>query len=824
MAAAQAAGFTGSGVKVAILDTATGQDYSPLAGRISAYNDFTAKPADTSAAGKSGHGALMAALIGGEAVAGFNGGAAPDAALHVGRVCAEDACASDAITKGVAHYIAANVRLFNLSLGAPGSMTSAAAYSSMAEYIVSGDALLVAATGNAGREQPDNPAALPAYLPQYRNNWLAVANVRINSSGQASGLHPLSNACGDAAAFCMVAPGLHQVVPVADTAFASTTHVDGTSASTAVVTGAAAQVWEAFPWMSAGNVQQTLLTTATDLGEAGVDATYGWGMLNAGKAVNGPARLTQDFIAELRAGESGTLRNAIDGNGGLVKRGNGQLTLQADNTYRGHTRVEGGALALAGNLASDLVLSNQARLLAEGGAIGGNFTAGPNTTTVIKLGLPLWVSGQAQLAGTLHLKPEAAAYSVSNTETLLQAGTIQGQFAGITYANDLFWQASLQYEPQRVVARMQRTSATASALLMAAPAAVVNGAAQADVLLGGHGPFTAGPSSPPAPITTATSSLLLADNQLASTSLATLSAPLIGMEHRIGLDHDLRQMAQLADRKPDIDQQAPVVFANGIHQQGTLTQSGYGRGHWDMDGVQAGVHGPLGEDHHQWGLAASSVDMTLRAPLGDRSQASYLRAHAQWQGSWPLWQVTATAGYGRNRVENRRLVIAGQQQESVASRRRDKTAHLRVDAGWTGHHWLHPYLAAGVISHHQGGFDERSGLGLGLQARSQQRTLPFVETGLRAGLAHGRWQWRGTLAHQRLLGDRDLSYRASFDGADTIGFDVAGLALAQQRWRLHLQGRWQVSAQLHLQAGLHGEWQDADARQHGVDLGLEWRF
>ncbi|KRG78065.1 hypothetical protein ABB30_04895 [Stenotrophomonas ginsengisoli] len=826
MGAAQAAGFTGAGVQVAILDTASAADYAPLAGRISTYQDFTAKPADTSAASKSGHGALMAALIGGQSTSQFNGGAAPDAQLHLGRVCAEDACSSDAITKGVAHYIASNVRLFNLSLGTAGSMTSAQAYSAMAEYIVSGDALLVAATGNAGRAQPDNPAALPAYLPQYRNNWLAVANVRINSTGQAAGLHALSNACGDAANFCLVAPGSHQVQPVPGTAFADSQYVDGTSASTAVVTGAAAQVWQAFPWMSASNLQQTLLTTATDLGDPGVDATYGWGMLNTGKAVQGPAQFTQDFVAELRDGQTGVFANAISGTGGLVKRGNGQLSLLADNTYQGLTRVEGGSLVLGGDLAGSLLLAKQGQLLAAGGQIGGNFTAESTATTSISLGNPLTVAGQAQLAGKLHLRPEAATYSVGSNETLLQAGSIAGTFDSVSYANDLFWEASLNYEAQRVVAQMQRTSATVSSLSLAAPAAVVNGAGMADTLIDGLERNNLPPTgnSPGAAVVSATSSLMLADNQLAATSLATLSAPLLGMEHRVSLDQDLYQLGLLADRNAVDGLDQPALWMDGVYQAGDLNQPGYGTGHWHLDGFKAGIRAPIGDTSHSWGLGLSMLEMDMRAPGSDRSQAKYGRANLWWQGRWPQWQLSAVAGLGRNRVDNARQIIAGDNQEDLHSRRRDRSSQLRVDARWTAHAWLHPYLAAGLVQHRQGAFDERSGLGLGLRADAQRRDLPFAETGLRASRDAGRWQWSGTLAYQRLLGGRDLGYHAAFDGADAIAVDVAGLGMAAERWRLHLQGRWQVNEHLHVQAGAHGQWLSGNQYNHGLDLGLEWRF
>src|SRR5690606_19705268 len=96
----------------------------------------------------------------------------------------------------------------------------------------------------------------------------------------------------------------------------------------------AALVWQAFPWMSAANVQQTILTTASDLGAPGVDAVYGWGLLDVEKAVHGPGAFVGNFTADVPHG-SYVFGNDIHGTGGLVKTGAGTLTLAGRNTYTG---------------------------------------------------------------------------------------------------------------------------------------------------------------------------------------------------------------------------------------------------------------------------------------------------------------------------------------------------------------------------------------------------------------------------------------------------------------------------------------------------------
>ncbi|WP_049272609.1 autotransporter-associated beta strand repeat-containing protein, partial [Serratia marcescens] len=119
-------------------------------------------------------------------------------------------------------------------------------------------------------------------------------------------------------------------------------------------------------------------TTATDMGAPGIDALYGWGMINLGKAINGPGMLVteQDIPEEFRVnGAYGSPQfvvdlpgvgavldkgkptervcssdlcgldfwsNDISGHGGLTKQGIGTLVLTGNNTYAGPTLVNQG--------------------------------------------------------------------------------------------------------------------------------------------------------------------------------------------------------------------------------------------------------------------------------------------------------------------------------------------------------------------------------------------------------------------------------------------------------------------------------------------------
>jgi len=96
---------------------------------------------------------------------------------------------------------------------------------------------------------------------------------------------------------------------------------------------------------------------------------FGYGELNVGKAVNGPAKFDWGDVTVSFAGNS-TWSNPISGAGGLVKQGTGTLNLTQASTYTGATQVQSGTLT-AKSLAS--VVS-----IAAGGTLSGTSKIGRN--------------------------------------------------------------------------------------------------------------------------------------------------------------------------------------------------------------------------------------------------------------------------------------------------------------------------------------------------------------------------------------------------------------------------------------------------------------
>ncbi|MEV4790289.1 phosphatase PAP2 family protein [Streptomyces tuirus] len=106
------------------------------------------------------------------------------------------------------------------------------------------------------------------------------------------------------------------------------------------------------PYLSAAQRREVLRTTALPSGYVLLDGFEQWGRLNLFAAADGYGAFDRDVTVTLDAAAGGfhtadSWRNAIEGDGGLTKRGAGTLTLTGHNRYRGGTVLESGTLVAA---------------------------------------------------------------------------------------------------------------------------------------------------------------------------------------------------------------------------------------------------------------------------------------------------------------------------------------------------------------------------------------------------------------------------------------------------------------------------------------------
>lgn len=296
--------------------------------------------------------------------------------------------------------------------------------------------LMVFATGNEAQPHPDILAGMPVFFPELAPNWLAVTAVNVDIDFNNPVVATYANKCGDAKAWCLAAPGSRSTPDANDS---STWQgiwsvnktglyipLPGTSMAAPHVTGAAALVKEAFPFFNAYQLQQTLLTTATDLTPLDgkrYDDTFGWGLLNVGKAVLGPSAFVSVFDVDTK-GYSATFSNNIGdlsgeglGAGSIIKRGAGTLTLAGTNNYTGTTTVEGGTLIVAGtNNTGDTIVNEGNLTVDRSGQL--------NSTTNTVNGGKMVVNGNLATTSTTTVKLNGILGGRGNVGILVNEGTV----------------------------------------------------------------------------------------------------------------------------------------------------------------------------------------------------------------------------------------------------------------------------------------------------------------------------------------------------------------------------------------------------------------
>ncbi|WYP25168.1 S8 family peptidase [Alkalihalobacillus sp. FSL W8-0930] len=248
-------GITGSGVKVAILDTGIAQ-----------HSDLTIRggasfvPGESTTADLNGHGTHVAGTV-----AALNNsigviGVAPSADLYAVKVLGANGRGSvSGIAQGLEWAAANNMHIANMSLGSDAPSTT---LERAVNYATSRGVLVIAATGNNGTGSIGYPA-------RYANAMAVGAtdqnNRRASFSQYGTGID-------------IVAPGVGIQSTYLNNSYAS---MPGTSMATPHVAGVAALVKQKNPSWNATQIRNHLKNTATNLGNS---SQFGSGLVNADAA------------------------------------------------------------------------------------------------------------------------------------------------------------------------------------------------------------------------------------------------------------------------------------------------------------------------------------------------------------------------------------------------------------------------------------------------------------------------------------------------------------------------------------------------------------
>lgn len=305
---------TGAGVLIAILDTGIDLDHPEFAGRID-VDGFCFGGASMcsglSAIGDDdeGHGTHVAGIAAAAADSVGNTGVAPDATLLPVKVLDSYGVGSySGIAQGISYAAAQGAQVINMSLGGPRPIDTSilSALQTAAQTSV-----IVVAAGNEGNGRP------PSFPAAYATQSGILGSMIIAGSLAPNGTRisrfsntPGSGGCvgSRATRTCfrdvfLVAPGENILSTLPGGGYGT---ASGSSMAAPYISGAAALVWSAAPYLTPQQVTAILFTSAIDLGRPGTDTVYGRGLVNPAGALAPLGSLSVATSGATTASASGT--------------------------------------------------------------------------------------------------------------------------------------------------------------------------------------------------------------------------------------------------------------------------------------------------------------------------------------------------------------------------------------------------------------------------------------------------------------------------------------------------------------------------------------
>ncbi|MEO5961831.1 MAG: S8 family serine peptidase [Thermomonas sp.] len=867
------AGLKGQGIGIGFVDSGVNRNHPTLVGRVTRNFIHVGANNDLTVDDKVGHGTTVASLAAGRPAPGlysggetgnWGGGIAQDATVLSSRIIGDAPPADDGSGGGNeikagdgygdffksinAELANAGAKVINNSWGGlywNDPLLTIELANAWKDFVVNRGGIVVFANGNSGRDSrylpnPSDNAALPSLANDaaLEKGWLTVGALDPVNPTQ---LTDYSQRCGIAKNYCLVAPGnVVFIDPKATSAATSGLYQGGgTSYAAPLVSGAAAVVWSAFPYFSNDLVRQALLGGAKDLGDPGVDAVFGWGLLDVTKAANGLSNFAWGDVSVAFSGNS-VWRNPIIGAGGLIKAGTGILTLAEAASFTGATQVQAGGLDIRKGLRSGLSISNGATVWASG-SFGGNvnnnggFLSGAGTPASIAgnyiqsstgnlgvwLGSTLKVTGTATIGGTMSILGVKSGYTTTAKETLLNAaGGVSGTFSTLKAAPSVFLDATLGYDPNNVFLNINRIDVSKAVAGMGLGGATMASALRVESAMTAIDGQLAGT----APVGIGSSFIDAAGNLQQSSSMAnaamslrSLSGELHAASAAMTFDSIDTGRRALDGRLEGLAHSRNALGGVGgwyrdLSSSGTLAQSGYDSIGLDATGEMIGNDWQAGRNSVV-GIGMNRIEQSSwLGTFGDRSRGHQREMQlyaASWHGDWYGQTQLALGSFQRQLQRN---LMLGSLQDSVATQLSGRYVSASGELGRRIENRsgiaLTPYVGSQFVRIGNDGFAEAGATGFGLQANAWDSSRWQGFAGLRAdhsfrvgGIdlrADARAEWQQTLASRGELFDASftgLSQWAPLQGialgnrSSVLGFGVSANTGGNSAFRFDLSRR-----------------------------------
>jgi subtilisin family serine protease len=274
------AGYDGTGVKIAILDTGISTTHPDLADHVIAAQNFST---DADTEDNNGHGTHTASISAGNGAAsdGTYTGVAPGAQLLNGKVLGSNGSGFDSgVIKGMQWAVAQGADVINMSLGSTASASISLTEAAVDALSAESDALFVVSAGNSG------PGASTLSSPGTADAALTVGAV--DKSDQLASFSSTGPRLRDGAIKPDVtAPGVDITAASPNGGYVA---LSGTSMAAPHVAGAAALLAQAHPDWTGEEIKAALIASA-QTADGYLATQQGTGRINV------PAALAQTVIA-----------------------------------------------------------------------------------------------------------------------------------------------------------------------------------------------------------------------------------------------------------------------------------------------------------------------------------------------------------------------------------------------------------------------------------------------------------------------------------------------------------------------------------------------
>ena len=706
---------------------------------------------------------------------------------------------------------------------------------------VSNGSLFVWAAGNTtaieggGRKTYNAPtiqAGMPAYISELHKGWITVVGVKPDGTEY----NPHLARAGAAMWWSISENGNCELEMCSSY---------GSSFAAPRVTAAAAKVQEKFPWMTGHELKQTLLTTAKDLGQPGVDTIFGWGLLDETKALRGPAQFNSILIVGERASNAGLkgqfnanignsvttiFENDISGDAGLLKSGNGTLILTGNNSYMGNTTIDEGTLEIYGENASNIDIEQNGTLVTypttvigkknhngtfapvsvqnsggtfenkgSGAVITGDYTAGNGAVTKAEIGTKLTVRGTVNLNGDTVLEQAMGNRYITAkgmSATVIEAeGGVNGQFAKVEAPEMI--EASVKSDEKKIDVIVSRKNVEDYVSELSESDTMRKDVAENleasfkkldEEIENGNSAverFAMGAAQVQAmSLPTRTAILDSLSGQIYA------SAQALTFQHSQTVNKDLSNRLVMLGTLENAGENAGV-WVTGIAADGKLKQEGFGEGKTKVYGGQAGIDKQFGKNLILGTAISYSTSKVNFDRHGGKSDADNvgISLYGRLGNKEVPYYLQGRVGVGFVDSNVERDIILGTTDISRAKINHNDTVYSGyLETGYDvkkGNFTLTPYVGLSHDTVRRGSFTEENsqfGLTAGKKTYSQTAGLVGLRVGQGVNWSNGsKSTFQAYVTHQRAFKEQDLSFEAAYTGLSNAKFTVKGIGLSKNQ-------------------------------------------